>query len=186
QVGDGRSSADQCSTAARHHAFFNRSTGCVQGVFDAGLLLLHFHFSGSANLDHGNTASELGNPFLQFFAIVVGGGLFDLNANLVDAHFDVLGGTGTINDGGVFLGQGYTLGLAEVFQSGGFQIQTDFFGDNGCTGQDGDVLQHGLAAVTETGCLTGSNLDDAAHGVDHQCRERFTFNVFGNNHQRLA
>jgi len=36
-------------------------------VFDAGLLLFHFDLGGSANLDHGNTAGELGNTLLELF-----------------------------------------------------------------------------------------------------------------------
>jgi hypothetical protein len=43
--------ADQRNAAARHHAFFNGGTGCMQRVFDAGLLLFHFDLGGSAKLD---------------------------------------------------------------------------------------------------------------------------------------
>jgi hypothetical protein len=42
--------ADQRNAAARDHTFFNGGTGCVQRVFDAGLLLFHFDLGGSANL----------------------------------------------------------------------------------------------------------------------------------------
>ena len=55
-----------------HHTFFHGRTGCVQGVFDAGLLLFHFDLGGGADLDHRDTAGQLGNPLLQFLAIVIG------------------------------------------------------------------------------------------------------------------
>ena len=69
---------NQCNTTTGNHAFFNGSTGCVQRVFDAGLLFFHLDFGRSADLDHGNTAGQLGNALLQLLAIVVGGGLIDL------------------------------------------------------------------------------------------------------------
>src|SRR5690606_27674134 len=73
---------DQGNTAAGNHTFFNRSAGSVESIFNAGFFLFHFGFSGRTNLDHGNTASQLGNALLEFFAIVIRGGLFDLGANL--------------------------------------------------------------------------------------------------------
>jgi hypothetical protein len=35
------------SLSTRDHAFFNGRTGCVQRVFDAGVLLCHFDLGGS-------------------------------------------------------------------------------------------------------------------------------------------
>ena len=63
--------AQQRHAAAGHDAFFHCSAGGVQGVFDAGLLFLHFDFGGSADLDHGNAAGQLGHALLQLFAVVV-------------------------------------------------------------------------------------------------------------------
>src|SRR5688572_11270345 len=63
--------ADQRNTAARDHAFFNGGTGRVQRVFDAGLLFLHLDLGGRADLDHGNTAGELGYTLLQLLLVVV-------------------------------------------------------------------------------------------------------------------
>ncbi len=51
-------------------------------------------------------------------------------------------------------------------------------------GQDGDVLQHGLATIAEARRLDGADLDDAAHGVDHQRGQRFAFDIFGDDQQR--
>ena len=81
--------ADQRHAAARDHAFFDGRTGRVQRVFDAGLLLLHLDLGGSADLDHGDTAGELGNALLQLLLVVVGSGFFDLLTDLLDARLDV-------------------------------------------------------------------------------------------------
>ena len=63
------------------------------------------------------------------------------------------------------------FGLTQVFQSGFFQRQADFFGNHGTTGQDGDVLQHGFAAVAEAGGFHGNGFQDAADVVHHQSRQ---------------
>ena len=104
----------QRDTTARDDAFFDGCTRGVQRVFDARLLLLHLDLGGRANLDHGNTAGQLGHALLQLLAIVVRGGLFDLALNLLDARLDVAGLAGTVDDGGVFLGDLDLLGLAQV------------------------------------------------------------------------
>jgi hypothetical protein len=92
-----------------------------------------------------------------------------------------------VDDSGVVLVHGDTLGAAEVLQGrGAFKIKTHFLGDHGAAGQDRDVLQHRLATITEARCLTRCNLDDTAHVVHNQCRQCFAFNVFRNDHQRLG
>jgi hypothetical protein len=58
--------------------------------------------------------------------------------------------------------------------------------DDGAAGEDGDVLQHGLATITEARGLDGADLDDAAHVVDHQRGQGLAFDVLGDDHQGLA
>jgi len=107
---NGGQGTHQGDTAAGHNAFLDGSTGSVQRVFDASLLLFHLDLGRSAHFDHGNTAGQLGHAFLQFLAIVVGGGFLDLGADLVDPAFDVVVVARTIDDGGVFLGDLDLLG----------------------------------------------------------------------------
>ena len=106
--------ADQRNAAARDHAFFNGRTGRVQRVFDAGLLFLHLDLGRSADLDHGDAAGELGNALLELLLVVVGGGFFDLLADLLDAALDVRALAGAVDDRGVFLLDDDLLGLAEI------------------------------------------------------------------------
>ncbi len=183
QVGAG---TQQGNAAAWHDAFFHRSAGCVQRVFHACFLFLHFDFGGSANLDHGNAAGQLGHALLQFFAVVVRGRFFDLDTHLLDACFDVFSRTCTVDDDGVFLADFDALGLAQFGQGDLFQGQADFFGDDLAAGQDSDVFQHGLATVAEARGLDGNGLQDAADVVDDQGRQRFAFDVFGDDDQRTA
>src|SRR6185503_1099765 len=121
--------ADQRNTAARHHAFFNGGTGRVQRVFDAGLLLFHFDLGGSANLDHGNTAGELGNTLLELLLVVVRRGFFSLLTDRIDARLDVRRLAGAVDDRGVLFLHDDLLGIAEIVQRGLLELQTDFVRD---------------------------------------------------------
>ena len=50
--------AQESDAAASHDALFHRRTGCVQGVFDAGLLLFHLGLRCRADLDDGHAADQ--------------------------------------------------------------------------------------------------------------------------------
>ena len=91
--------ADQRDATARHHAFFHRRTGRVQGVFDARLLFLHFNFGRSAHLDDGHAAGQLGHALLQLLAVVVRRGFFNLRLDLLDAGLDGIAFAGAVDDG---------------------------------------------------------------------------------------
>src|SRR4051812_43033873 len=168
QLLEGLERADQRDTAARDHAFFNGGTGRVQRVFDAGLLLFHLDLGGSANLDHGDAAGELRNALLELFLVVVRRGFFSLGTDRFDARLDVGRLAGTADDGGVFLLDDNLLGIAQIVQRGFLELQADFVGDDRAAREDRDVLQHGLATITEAGRLHGGDLEDAADVVHDQ------------------
>jgi hypothetical protein len=46
----------------------------VQGVLDAGLLLLHLDLGRGTDVDDGDAARELGEALLELLAVVVAGG----------------------------------------------------------------------------------------------------------------
>ena len=92
----------------------------------------------------------------------------------------------TFDDGGVVLVDGDLLGLAEIRHLDVLQLDAEVFGDGLAAGEDGDVLQHGLAAIAEARSLHGRNLQGAAQLVDHQGRQRFAFHVFRDDDQRTA
>src|SRR5579862_7517204 len=73
-----RNGANQGHAAAGYDAFLDCRTGGMQRVLDARLFLLQLRFGGSAHLDDGNTAHQLGQPLLQLLLVVVRRRLLDL------------------------------------------------------------------------------------------------------------
>ena len=158
----------------------------MKGVLNTGLLFLHFSLGGGTDVDDSHTAGQLGQALLQLFAIVVGGGLLDLAANLVHTSLDLGGLAGAFNDGGVFLVDNDALRTAEVAQLDGFELDAEILGDAAATGQDGDVFEHGLAAVAEARCLDGCDVQVAADAVHHECGQSLALDVLGDDQHRLA
>ena len=181
---DGLQRTDQRHATTGHHAFFDRRTGGVQRIFDAGLLLFHFDFGSSTDFDDRHTTGQLGNALLQLFLVVIGGGFFDLPTNLLDPTLNLVGPASAVDDGGVFFGNHNLAGSAQIGQGRFLQAQTDFLGDHLTAGQDGDILQHGFATIAETRCLDCCDLDDTANGVHHQGGQRFAFDILGDDQQR--
>jgi hypothetical protein len=66
------------------------------------------------------------------------------------------------------------------------ELDADVLGDDLAAGQDGDVLHHGLAAVTEARRLDGRDLQRAAELVDHERGQRLALDVLGDDEERLA
>ena len=93
---------------------------------------------------------------------------------------------GAVDDGGVVLVHRDALGAAQVFQADAFQLDAGLFHDGLAAGQDGDVFQHGLAAVAEARRLHGAGVQGAAQLVHHQGGQRFAFHFLGDDQQRLA
>src|SRR5690606_9552619 len=158
----------QGDAAAGDDAFFNGCTRGVQRVVDAVLLLFHFDFRRAADADDRDAAGQFGQTFLQLLLVVVRGGVLDLLLDLADAGLDGVLLTDAVHDGGVVLGDGDLLGLAEHVEGDVLQLDAEVFRDDLAAGQDGDVLQHGLAAVAEAGGLDGGDAKAAAQLVDDE------------------
>ena len=78
------------------------------------------------------------------------------------------------------------LARAELGDLGVLELEAELLGDDLAAGEDGDVLEHGLAAVAEAGGLDGADGEGAAEVVDDQGGERLAFDVFGDDEQGLA
>ena len=170
--------ADESDAAAGNDAFFHRCAGGVEGVFDAGFLLLHLGLGRGADIDDGDTTGQLGQALLELLAVVVRGGFLDLAADLGDAALDVFALAFTFDDRGGFLLDHDALGFAKVFNRDVLELDAEVFGDAAAAGEDGDVFEHGLAAVAEAGGFDGADLQRAAELVDHERGQRFAFDVF--------
>src|SRR5690554_3662139 len=68
---NGLETTQQSYTTTRNNTFSYRCTGSMQSVFNTGLALFHFGFSGSTHLNHGNTTYKLCETLLQFLTIVL-------------------------------------------------------------------------------------------------------------------
>jgi len=152
-----------------------------QRIVNARSLFLHLHLGRRADFDQRHAAGQLGDALLQFLTIVVAGGFVDLLADILDAPFDLLGVAGAIDDRGFFFPHFDALGLTQIVQTGFLELQADLVGDHGAAGQDGDVFQHGLAAIAEARRLHAAGLQNAADVVHDQRGERLAFDVFGDD-----
>src|SRR4029079_4872160 len=66
------------------------------------------------------------------------------------------------------------------------ELDAEVFRDRLATGQDGDVLEHGLAAIAEARRPDGGNLETAAQLVDDERSERLALDVLSDDQKRLA
>ena len=66
------------------------------------------------------------------------------------------------------------------------ELEADLLGDDLAAGEDGDVLEHGLAALAEAGGLDGHRVERAADLVDDERGQGLALDVLGDDQQRLA
>ena len=176
--------AQQRDAAARDDALFDGRLGGVHGVLDARLLLLHLGLGRRTDLDDRDAAHQLGQPLLQLLAVVVGGRVLDLRANLLHAALDGRRRAAALDDRGVVLVDGDLLGLAEIVELDALELDAEVLGDRPAAGEDRDVLEHRLAAIAEAGRLDRRGLQRAAQLVDDQRGERLALDVLRDDQQR--
>src|SRR6516162_8847218 len=172
--------------ATRQNAFLDRGPGRMHRVIDAILPLLDLDLGGTADADHRHAAGKLCQPLLQLLTVVIGGSLLNLRLDLGNAAFDVLLFAGATDDRGVLLVDHHLLGAAQHVKLHALKLDAKILGDRSADGQDGDILQHGFAAITEAGSLNGRNLETAPQFIDDESRERLTFHILGNDEKRFA
>jgi hypothetical protein len=158
----------------------------VEGVLDAGLLLLHLDLGGGADIDDGDAAGELGEALLELLAVVVGGGLLDLAADLLHAALDVGALAAALDDRRVLLVDDDALGAPEVADGDVLELDAEVLGEAFAAREDRDVLEHGLAAVAEAGGLDGHDVERAADLVDDERGEGLALDLLGDDEEGLA
>ena len=172
--------------AARDNALFHGSLGRIQGILNAQLLLFHLDLSGSADFDDGNTAGQLGKTLLQLLLVEVAGRLRHLRTDLRNTVADSFLVAHTVYDGGIFLRYLHLAGTAQHIDGGVFQLITQLFADNRAARQNGDVLQHFLAAVAKAGSFDRDNRESPAQAVHDQRGQSLALHIFGNDDEFLA
>src|SRR6185312_7506197 len=158
----------------------------ANGVLDAVLALLQLDLGGRADLDDRDAAGQLGHPLLQLLAVVVGVALLELLADLVDPTGDLLRVAGALDDRRLVLGGRDLAGTAEQVERRVLQLEADLLGDHLATGEDRDVGEHRLAAVTEARGLDGDRAEGAPDLVDDQGGQGLALDVLGDDDERLA
>src|SRR5690625_4213984 len=179
-------SLNQGNAAAGDDSFFNSCLGVTHGIFDAVLAFLQLDLGSGTGTNDGHTTGELGQAFLELLAVVVRVGVFDLAADLADAAGNLLGVARTLNDGRLVLGDNNLAGLTQQGDVSVFELQAHVFRDDLATGEDRNVLQHGLTAVTEARSLNSNGLEGATDLVHNESCQGFALDIFGNDEQRAG
>src|SRR6266511_456480 len=172
--------------AAGDDPFLERGPRCLERVLDAMLLLLHLCLGRRPDLDHGDAAGQLGQPLLQLLAVEVGVGRLDLGLQLLDAGLDRVRLAGAVDDRRRVLVDDDLAGLAELRELRVLELEAHLLGDHLGAGEDGDVLEHPLAAVAEARSLDGDCREGPPELVDDDRRQRLALDVLRDDEQRLA
>jgi len=181
-----RDGVDQSHAAACDDALLDSSAGSLQGVLDAGLLLLELGLGGSAHLQHGHAAGQLCQTLLELVAVEVGVDALQLLLDVGDALLD--GGlvAGAVHDQGTVLGDLDGLSGAEHLDLGIGQGHAEVLVDDLRAGDGGDVLEDALAAIAEARGLDGHGGEGAAQLVQQDGGQSLALNVLGDDEQRTA
>src|SRR5699024_7458226 len=185
-VEGGLTSVDECDATTGDDALLHGGLGVAHRVLDAVLALLELDLRGSAGADDRDAAGQLGQPLLQLLPVVVAVGVLDLRTDLADPAGDLVRVAAALDDRGLVLGDDDLAGMAQQVEGRVLQREPDGLADDLATGEDGDVLQHGLATVTEARGLDGDRLEGAADLVDDQGRQGLALDVLGDDQQRLV
>src|SRR3712207_4151434 len=171
-------------SAARHDALLEGRAGGLQRVLDAVLLLLHLRLGGRADLHDGDAARQLREALLELLAVEVGVRVLDLRLDLVDAPLDGVAVAGAVDDRRRVLGDHDATGAAELRDLRVLELEAHLLGDDLAAREDGDVLEHALAAVAEAGGLDRDAGERAAQLVHDQGRQGLALDVLGDDQQR--
>src|SRR5665213_509935 len=182
---EGLEGADEGDAPAGHDAFFNCRASRVEGVFDAGFLFLELRFGSRADVNLRHAASKFGQAFLEFLAVIIAGGAFDFPADLGDPALNRLCFAGAFDDRGIVVVNADQFGLPKVGQFDFVDLDAQVLHDGFAAGEDGDVFEHGLAAISITGGLHGGHVQNAAQLVHDQRGQGLAFDILGDNQQRL-
>ena len=150
------------------------------------LNLLELGLGSSADLDDGNATGELGQALLELLAVEVRGGVLHLTLDLSDAGVDGLLGASAADDDGVVLGDGDGLSGTEHIGGDVSDLHAQLVESCLATGEDGDVLEDALAAITVARSLDGADIEGATDLVEDQGRQSLAVDVLSDDEQATA
>ena len=160
--------------------------GRVQRVLHTEFLLLHGNLGLCADLDNGYAAGQLSKTLLQLFLVVIGRGNADGVLDLRNTGLDLVGVACAVDDDGVVLGDLDLTSRAEIGDLRIRQVHVELAGNIRAARQDGDILEHFLAAIAEAGRLDAHAGEVAAQTVDQQGGQRVALDVLCDDDELLA
>ena len=146
-------SVEQCDAAACNGTLFNSCLGCCESVLDAELLLLHLGLGSCADLDDRYAACKLCKALLKLLSVIVGSGVLNLGADLVDSGLDSVLVACAVNNDGVLLGDLDLACAAEIGNLGVLEFKTELGGDDLAAGEDSDIWSISLRLSPKPGAL---------------------------------
>ena len=155
-------------------------------IFDAVLLLFELDLGGRADLEHRNTAGKLGQTLLELLAVVVAVGVLDLGLDLLDATVDLGLVAGTLDDRRLVLGHDDLASLTEHVERGASTLRPTSSLMTWPPVRMAMSCSIALRRSPKPGALTATDVERAADLVDHERGQRFAFDIFGDDHERLA
>src|SRR4029453_1630341 len=158
--------------------------GGVMSILYPRLQLFHRGFRGRAHSNDSDAAGKLGQTLLEFLAIVIRCGLFDLVLDHRDSTREFPFLAGALDDSGVILVDNDALGPTEVADLTILELDSQLLGKELAAGQDRYIFQHCFAPIPESRSFHRGNLQDASKLVHHQSSQGFPFYLFGNNKER--
>ena len=138
------------------------------------------------DLDHCHTTRQLGQPLLQLLLVVVRRAYVYLRPDLLDPPLDGFGVALALNDGRVVLVGDNPPGPAQVLQGYRVELPADLLRDDSASGENCNVLKHGLSPVAKARCLDCKGRKSAPQLVYHQRGQRLALNVFCDDDQVLG
>ena len=85
-----------------------------------------------------------------------------------------------------FSSENWSRPATEIGDLDVLELDSEIFRDAATAGEDRDVLEDGLAAITEARRLDGAHVQRATNLVHHEGREGFAFDVFCDDEEGLA
>ena len=107
-----------------------------------------------------------------------------LGLELVEPALDLRPFAAAFDDRGVVLGDDHLPSAPQQIERDVLELEPDLVGDDLPACEDGQVLEHRLAAIAEAGGLDRYGLERATHLVHDERGEGRSVDVLGNDHQR--
>src|SRR5674476_1018702 len=140
EIVEHRHGMDESGAATGDDALFDGRASRRDGVLDTVLLLLELNLGVRADLDHADTAGQLGEALLELLTVPVRVGSLDLALDLVDPTGKLVLVTGTVKDVRVVLGVDDAAFGAHVREPGLVELAAHLCANECADSEHGNVL----------------------------------------------